>query len=169
MPFDKKNELFYLIDEKDNIISSITRGEAHSDKSKIHRSVGVFIINENDEMLMQKRSQHKDMNAGEWSYAVGGHVNFGNTYEQTANIELEEELGINAKLQFITKTLVRMKNETEYKYYYQAKVSSNKKIYPDYIEIELVKWIKLKDLSKFINKHKAPDWVSYGLKACKFI
>ena len=44
MPLDDQSELFYWVDENDQVISSITRAEAHSGTNKIHRGVGIFIF-----------------------------------------------------------------------------------------------------------------------------
>jgi 8-oxo-dGTP pyrophosphatase MutT (NUDIX family) len=38
-----------------------------------------------------------------WSTAVGGHVDFGETYEEAARREYNEELGIESELEFLFK------------------------------------------------------------------
>ncbi len=169
MPIDRQDELFYLVDKNDKEIGSITRKLAHSSKSNIHRSIGIFLLNEKKEMLMQKRSQQKDMNAGTWSYAVGGHVTYGQTYEQTAKQELKEELNIEADFKFVTKKLIKTKNETEFCCFYQAQISSKTPLMLDKYEVDEVKWVKLNKLQEFIDTHDITDWTLDGLQAANFI
>jgi len=169
MPIDKQDELFYQVDKNDKVLGSISRKLAHSNKQNIHRSVGIFILNEKNEMLMQKRSQQKDMDAGTWSYAVAGHVTYGQTYKQAAIRELKEELNIKADIKFITKKLVKTKNETEYSYFYQARISSKTPLRLDRNEIDKSKWVKLDKLTEFINTCDVVDWALVGLKAANFI
>lgn len=169
MPTDQRSELFYLVDKYDRVISSITREKAHSDRTNIHRGIGIFITNELGQILMQQRSLEKDMNPGEWSYSVGGHVTFGQTYKQAAVKELEEELGIKARPNFLIKTLIVMEKETEQTAFYEVKISSKTTIIIDKTEVEKIKWIKLSKLKHFIKNYQVTDWTLSALKAVKYI
>jgi mutator protein MutT len=62
----------------------------------MHRVIHVLVFNEQGELLLQKRSMHKDVAAGKWDTSVGGHVNAGETLEKAVRRETEEELGITA-------------------------------------------------------------------------
>ena len=84
-------EIFDIIDEHDNVIGQASREEAHK-KSMLHRIVDIFIFNSKGELLLQKRSEKKDTNPGLWTFSAGGHVEYGETYLEAANKELEEEL-----------------------------------------------------------------------------
>ncbi len=97
------SEYFYVVDENDNIVCKATREECHSGKRLIHRSVCVFVINDKNELFIQKRSMAKDLYAGYYTGSATGHVEFGEDYEEAARRELKEELGIEAPLEMITK------------------------------------------------------------------
>lgn len=55
--------------------------------------VGVVIINENDEILLQKRSRFKRANPSKWGIC-GGKVDFGETPLEAGIRETLEEIGI---------------------------------------------------------------------------
>lgn len=169
MPIDDQKELFYLVDENDRILGSITREKAHSASKHIHRAVGIFVVNEKNEMLMQKRSKKKDMEEGKWSYAVGGHVTKGQTYKEAAQRELEEELGVKASVKFITKALFKMKKETEYLVLYKANVPNNIHLLLDKDEVEQIKWIKINKLKEFIKTYQTAIWTLPALKLAGYL
>jgi len=94
-----------IVDENDNIIGEDTRENVHK-KGLLHREIHVWIYNDKGEILFQKRSHNKDTFPGLLDVSVGGHVERGETYEQAAVAELEEETGLKASkddLYFIKK------------------------------------------------------------------
>lgn len=110
---DDQNELFTLVDEKDNELGTITRSEAHNGTRKIHRSTAILVYNSKGELFMHQRSLTKDVAPGYWTISAGGHVTYGATYVKTARREIFEELGILVQLTFFRKILVYSENETE--------------------------------------------------------
>lgn len=68
-------------------------------KSKIksdgdfHRAIAVCIINDNQEILIQKRSSNKKVYPNLWSIFVKGHVRTGETSLYASQREIYEELG----------------------------------------------------------------------------
>ena len=111
---DNQNEIFDVVDENDNVIGMRRRGEVHKNKDLIHRSIGVAVFNKKGEMFLQQRSATKDTDPQKWTISCSGHVNRGDTYENTAKRELQEELGIsNLELVLMTKFICRALHETE--------------------------------------------------------
>src|SRR5437868_4093740 len=100
---DDPKELFIVVDKDDNIINYRTRYECHHDKSLVHRAVGIIIFNDQNQILLQKRSMLKDTNPGKYTVSVSGHLTKGQTYEEAAMREMEEELGTQAKVTYVTK------------------------------------------------------------------
>lgn len=59
-----------------------------------HKTVHVWIVNEFNKILLQKRSPEKETNPGLWDIACAGHISAGESSITSAIRELEEELGI---------------------------------------------------------------------------
>ncbi|MEO7002127.1 MAG: NUDIX domain-containing protein [Ktedonobacterales bacterium] len=113
---DNPDELFDLVDREDQVIGVVRRGEAHGHPALIHRSVQVLVFNAKGELLLQRRSQRKDLFPGYWCASASGHVDRGEDYATAAARELHEELGIaraTSDLAWLGKTLVVSEPETE--------------------------------------------------------
>ena len=82
-------ETFDRVDENDNVIGRTDKQEAH-ELAYIHRVVAVFVFTQNGELYMQEHI--KTGNA--YDHSAGGHVLSGETYDDAAKREAEEELGI---------------------------------------------------------------------------
>ena len=96
-------EFFYVVDENDNVIGRATREECHKSNRRIHRSVYIFVINSRDEIFLQRRSRTKDLYGGYYTGSATGHVDYGEDYDEAAQRELKEELGIEAPLTKVCK------------------------------------------------------------------
>lgn len=110
---DDPGEVFDLVDERDRVIGQVRRGDAHADRALIHRSVQVLVFDRRGRLLLQRRSQTKDLFPGYYCASASGHVTSGEDYEQTAQREVQEELGVALPLTCIGKTLVRSLVESE--------------------------------------------------------
>jgi len=107
-------EIFEVLDTEGQVIGLATRSAVHSDPSLIHRVVHVMVINEQGELLLQKRSINKEIAPGRWDTSVGGHVNPGEEVYDAAVREMKEELGIApSDLQFLYRYLFRNQRESE--------------------------------------------------------
>lgn len=166
---DNQDELFTQVDEHDTIIGPVTREFAHQHKKCIHRSIGIFLSNSQNEILFQQRSVTKDKNPGLWSYSVGGHVKFGDDYLLTAERELLEELGISTSLKFLTKSLIFMPTETELTAFFEAKIIGNSKLKLQNDEVASVKWVPLHQIPEFIKSHQMATWAIDGLKRVGYL
>lgn len=110
---DNASELFDVVDEHDRVIGQARRGVVHRDKSFIHRSVQVLVFDRRGHLLLQRRSQSKDLFPGYYCASASGHVMAGDTYANTAERELREELGAELPLTYFGRVLVRSEVETE--------------------------------------------------------
>lgn len=110
---DNPNELFDIVNEKDQVVGRAKREEVHRNKKLIHRSIGVIIFNKKNEIFLQQRSKNKDLDPLKWTISCSGHVLSGDTYKTTAHRELKEELGLDLKIIQIAKYLSRDPSETE--------------------------------------------------------
>ncbi len=110
---DNPDELFDLVNERDEVIGQVRRGDAHRNPALLHRSVQTLVFDSAGRILLQLRSARKDLFPGYYCASASGHVIAGETYEATAQRELEEELGVSAPLTFLGVALVRSVFETE--------------------------------------------------------
>lgn len=88
------DELFPIVNEQGEVIGSATRSECHSGSFLLHPVVHLHIFNEKDELYLQKRSVHKDVQPGKWDTSVGGHLDLNETVWDALHREVFEELNI---------------------------------------------------------------------------
>eukprot|EP00743_Colponemidia_sp_Colp-15_P010038 GILK01011019.1.p1 GENE.GILK01011019.1~~GILK01011019.1.p1 ORF type:complete len:181 (-),score=22.99 GILK01011019.1:201-743(-) len=86
-------ELVAIVDENDNVVGSATRREMR-EKTLLHRATYIFVQNCKGQLYVQKRTLTKDYCPGWFDVCSGGVLQYGETYEQNAYRELEEEMGI---------------------------------------------------------------------------
>ncbi|MGD8372566.1 MAG: NUDIX hydrolase YfcD [Syntrophobacterales bacterium] len=89
------DELVTIVDQENNEIGAVHRWEMRARKLP-HRATYILVFNSEGELYVQKRTQTKDVFPGYYDVAAGGVVLAGESYEQGAVRELEEELGIGA-------------------------------------------------------------------------
>jgi isopentenyl-diphosphate Delta-isomerase len=152
-----------LVDNKDNEIGRQEKIDAHK-QGNLHRAFSIFIFNNKNELLLQKRSDKKYHSANLWSNTCCSHPTSDNLIDD-ARLRLKEEFGFTCKLQnmfsFIYK--VNFNNgliENEYDHVLFGKFDD--KVYPNENEISDYEWISLNDLKKNIEHN--PDDYSHWLK-----
>ena len=144
-----KDELLDLVNEKDEVIGTVWKSEAHKDPSKIHREVAVLLFDKKGRVLIQQRSYQKEFHPGKWMVAVAGHIRFHEKPIDAANRETQEELGLKLDLKYYGKEFDRSKNETRFFWVYYAILEGNEKIKIDKDETEVFRWISFKDVSNY--------------------
>lgn len=113
--------------------------------------VGVVIINENDEILLQKRSRFKRANPNKWGIC-GGKVDLGETPLDAGVRETLEEIGIllnKEELKFLSMDTNEKSHFTVY--YVRKNVDVNEcKLQEE--ELEEVKYFKIEELKNLDNE-----------------
>lgn len=89
---DEGAEYMDIVNEADEVIGRDTRERVHA-RHEIHRGVHVFVVNAAGELLLQRRAETTGDYPGYWDASAGGQVASGETYEEAAVRELDEELG----------------------------------------------------------------------------
>ena len=90
-------EIFDVLNEYGEFTGkTATREECH-EKGYWHRAVYAFIINEQGDVMLQKRSANKKLWPNLWDVTAGGHVDSGEFGRQALIREVKEELGIEIK------------------------------------------------------------------------
>lgn len=113
--------------------------------------VGVVIINENDEILLQKRSRFKRVNPSRWGIC-GGKVDLGETPLEAGIRETLEEIGIilsKEELKFLSMDTNEKSHFTVY--YVRKNIDINEcKLQEE--ELEQVKYFKIEELEDLDNE-----------------
>ena len=94
-------ELLDYVNDNDEVIGQATREEIHANGWKC-RIIQIFVVNDEGKILTQWRAGHKSQGAHIFDSSVGGHVDVGETYEEAAYREMQEEIGIKEPLEFIS-------------------------------------------------------------------
>lgn len=108
-------EYFDVLDENGNKTRKIKlRNEVHRD-GNWHKSVHIWILNDNGDVLLQRRCPTKDSNPNMLDISCAGHLSAGDESLDAAIRELKEELNLDIgkeELQFI-KTIKKSSKYTE--------------------------------------------------------
>ena len=150
-----KDEIISIYDENDNYIGKDSRINMRKN-NLIHRCTTILILNEKNEILVQTRALTKEYCPGYLSAVSGGIISEGETVEENAQKELEEELGIDLnktkyKLQFLRKYFYEEKNLCKawiYEYYMRiTEEESNNIVFKDH-EVDRIDWFTKEQLLK---------------------
>lgn len=107
-------EKLEIVDGEGNVIGLAERAELHRNPGLVHRVVHVLVFNNHGELLLQKRSNKKDVAPSKWDTSVGGHINPGEDVLAAARREMEEELGIKGReLRYLYRYLFSNQRESE--------------------------------------------------------
>src|SRR5262249_4130993 len=128
-----KDEQFPVVDKNDRILRYATRSEVHANNLR-HRAVHILIFNQAGEVYLQQRSRWKDRHPLKWDSSAAGHVADGERYNDTAQRELKEELGVTVALQKIGKLPASQHTDQEFIWLYHGSVSDD--LAPNKSEIE---------------------------------
>lgn len=90
----KGEELLPLVDEEGRITGTAPRSICHSGSRYLHPVVHLHVVNEQNEIYLQKRPAFKKVQPGKWDTAVGGHISAGERVGESLAREAYEEIGI---------------------------------------------------------------------------
>lgn len=89
-----EKELLYLVDEHDNVIGSHFRDSESYLKKRNFRVVNAFIQNSKGELWIPRRAAHKKLFPLALDVSIGGHVTYGESYEEALLKEAAEEVNL---------------------------------------------------------------------------
>ena len=95
------DEKLILVDEYDNVLGFEGKLECHKGDGILHRAFSIFIFNSQNQLLLQKRSEQKQLWPLYWSNSCCSHPRKGENYEIATHRRLKEELGIDTELKYI--------------------------------------------------------------------
>jgi isopentenyldiphosphate isomerase len=132
---DDQKELLTEVDENDNVIGPVARETCHNQTTKPwHRTTSIYIFNVKGEIYLTRKSKTKDTGASKLNISASGHVDFGDSYKETAKRELEEELGLNTELEEIDYLKIDTGYEKEFMKIYAGITKSRPEINKEEVE-----------------------------------
>lgn len=152
------------VDDKDEVIGIVSNEEANQRKL-IHRITRIFLFDDAGRLYLQRRSLNMNSSPGLWDKSAAGHVDIGESYEQAAARELEEELGVK---NLILNQIVKYYEEEPHPVYDHLKRFNvmftaqydGQEIVLDPNEVMGGKWIAITDLEDWIRRN--PEEFSDG-------
>jgi isopentenyldiphosphate isomerase len=87
-------EYLDILDKEGNKTGDAKSYEEAHQKGLIHRSVHVWILNPQKELLIQKREKTRRAYPSHWDISAAGHISAGQTSVEAAQRETKEELGL---------------------------------------------------------------------------
>lgn len=137
-----------------------TLNECH-EKGYWHRAVFCLIINDNGNILLQKRSSNKKLWPNKWDVTVGGHVKSGEFGLQALKRECKEELGLDVShddIKFLLSSISRYNKNGYVNNHFDEfyLISSNANINEMWLqktEVSEVKWFTQNELLEKINNN----------------
>jgi len=166
-----KEEQIDVLDENGIKTGEIlTRREVHK-KGLWHRIIVVAIINDKNEILIQRRSDNKDKNPGMWDISVTGHLSSGQDSLTAATREISEEVSVSLGYSVEVKDFRFM-----FSYRKEEKVSEDhydRQFYDFFIlrqnglttdnlkfqesEVQAIKFVTITELNEMREKHMLVD------------
>ena len=154
-------ELYDLVDENNNPLGlTKPKSQVHRD-GDWHRAVHVWIVNQNKEVLVQKRTPTKTLSPNLWDLSMGGHISAGEEPVHAAMRELKEELGMEVnpedlKYVLLSKDNVVLTNGIErlfHNVYIVRTDWSISRFVKDPEEVAEIKYISVDEMENQINSH----------------
>ena len=162
----KTMEYIDIFDENNNPTGKVKEKQQAHEDGNFHRTAHVWIINDKNELLLQKRSASKKTHPNCWDISGAGHIKAGESVVDGAIRELKEELGVEVEekdLQYIA-TIKSTKNPKNMEFQYVYLLNCNKEI-EEYIfednEVSEVKYIFYKDLEKMVEEKIKSEYLLY--------
>ncbi|MEJ6523451.1 MAG: NUDIX domain-containing protein [Opitutales bacterium] len=87
------NENFDVVDLSDQPLCQAPREQVHRE-NLFHRAVHILVARTSSRLILQQRSESKDLDPFLWTSSCSGHVDAGEDYLCAAIRECEEELGL---------------------------------------------------------------------------
>jgi isopentenyl-diphosphate delta-isomerase len=144
-----------LVDENDNEVGLCEKIKAHKD-GLLHRAFSIFIFNDKNQLLLQKRSIDKYHSGGLWTNTVCSHPLPNEDINISALNRLQEEMGFKTKVKksfsFLYKSEYKngiTEHEIDHIFFglYNAKISFN------HLEVMDYRWDSIENIKNDIFKN----------------
>ncbi|HET8886280.1 MAG TPA: isopentenyl-diphosphate Delta-isomerase [Salinimicrobium sp.] len=157
-----EEEKVILVNEKDEQIGLMPKMEAH-EKALLHRAFSVFVFNDDNELLLQKRAASKYHSPGLWTNTCCSHQRDGESNIEAGVRRLQEEMGFSTDLQDTISFIYKAPfdnglTEHEFDHILVGKYNLEPQINPE--EVSEWKWMNLEAVRKDIleNPENYTQW-----------
>ncbi len=142
-----------LVNYKDEQVGISSKETVHK-KGLLHRAFSVYITNEKDEILLQKRNINKYHSGGLWSNTCCSHPTDNCNILTYATERLYQEIGLKSNLKEIGQFVYRTQFtngliEYEYDHVLFGKIVQTN-IYPNPNEIDDLSWYSIEDIESLL-------------------
>ena len=141
-------EFLDVVNERDEIVGNASKKDVY-ERLLPHRIVHVLIFNDKGEMALQLRG-NVSFCPHHWSTAVGGHVQSGESCEQAALREFEEELGTKAKIELVYKDFYNDSRDLK-KFLYTFTCTFNGPFTPDPKDVDRIEFFTVDKIRAMID------------------
>ena len=101
-----EEEKVILVNSNDEPIGLMPKMEAH-EKALLHRAFSVFVINGNNELMLQQRAHQKYHSPGLWTNTCCSHQRDGEENIEAGLRRLQEEMGFETPLEYLFNFIYR--------------------------------------------------------------
>lgn len=131
----------------------------------------MWVINQENQLLCQKRSMKKDMGAGKWEVTVGGHIGPQDNYFTGAVREVREETGLPIAPKDLE--LVKIYKDHAFREFRGVFVHRTNATL-EYIrneedEVDEVRFLNLATVKNYLLYKKHKNWISPGYEKEMFL
>ncbi len=142
-------EMLDIVDDQDRVLSRAPRSRVLRDYH-IHRAVMFFVFDDQEQVLVNQRSEQKELYPGHWSIAFGGHVLAGESYEAAVRREIKEEVGLENPARLITSFQKRTADERENVKVYAVTAEREPVLFPE--EIAQGRFMSLAEINEMLSR-----------------
>ena len=156
-----------LVDTNDNSVGTMDKLKAH-EMGVLHRAFSIFIFNDKDELLLQKRNEAKYHSGGLWTNTCCSHPKPGEKLLDGAKGRLMEEMGINTDIDFAFSFIYKAEfenglTENEFDHVFIGTYNGTPNINPD--EVSQWRYESIPKIKEEINihPHLYTEWFKIAL------
>lgn len=145
-----------MIDDGENFSKETIYSEEQEQKCS-HKEIGVFVINNHHQVLLQKRSANKKSYPNKWALLTG-HVKEKESFKDAVLREIKEEIGIEINetelFPFAKRKFIANEENYELTYFFYVRCNLQKE---DFIiqeeELSEVKWCYIDEVISMVKGH----------------
>ena len=148
-------EKVILVDEKDWPLGEMEKMEAHR-KAVLHRAFSIFVFNDKNELMLQRRALSKYHSPGLWTNTCCSHPRPGEEVLEAGHRRLQEEMGFDSELKKIFDFIYKAEldqglTEHEFDHVLFGRYNREPAINPE--EVDDWKWMTMDDIAADMKTH----------------